>query len=775
MPRRDPWVYIGLVAFFALLFVALFGERLAPHEAIYYVLEHGRDPRPYDPGLVFPFGSDILGRDLFSVVLAGARLTLVIVTLGGLARVVAGVVLAVLGSWSRPARAAIDRTAELVGAVPATLVVLLIVLVFVRGDTTFGVFIGALLVTGWAGPYRILRAELDRLARMPFTEGAAAVGVSRSSVLVRHHLPHLMPLLAMSLSQQVVASLVALAELGVLGVFVGTTRGINIENSLSSVREVGQVNGALIADPPEWGGLLANARTIDSLWTTRWLFLVPGIAFALSAIAFAIIGFSVSRACARRNLFDDLRRPGAAVIAAACVGLVIISILVPERYAGARDWAAESRRFMRDGGADVATAFAEAGLRPVGPSFALEREVTQVIPDGLARARIGGVEVTASTQAPVEVRPFVDSDTGGGRVDAPLVFVNRGLSPADYPPRATSIFSAPDFGTLVAPFADDYAGVDVRGKVAFIVRLMGVSNGSRLSTGPDVESTILNAIRRGAAAVLFVDPDLARYVTVPTGFFTPVNPYGRLEALLPVTDVGGVPVVVLSPAAADRLLASTGIVASAIASRVDADSELARHSSSRELGTRAVVEVPLKKANAHVRSVVGEVPGVAADAGRVVVWAVLHPGSAHPPSDVAVALARQLARSDLPFIFVAFDPSVDPNGNARQVAAALAGRRVGLLLVLDSLEGSALTFATPFGDLIPALDLYAEKAGTSHVVTRGITSTSTWSWPGRAPFVEQRAAAISAMGGVGDRRADAAAVIGYLAGRIAMNAEEMRR
>src|SRR6267378_313946 len=72
----DPVTILGLLAFFGLVFVALFGERLAPHESIYFVVEHGSDPRPYDPGLVFPLGSDLLGRDLFSLVLAGARTTL---------------------------------------------------------------------------------------------------------------------------------------------------------------------------------------------------------------------------------------------------------------------------------------------------------------------------------------------------------------------------------------------------------------------------------------------------------------------------------------------------------------------------------------------------------------------------------------------------------------------------------------------------------------------------------------------------------------------------
>src|SRR5947199_9671864 len=77
--RRDFWAIIAVVAFFALLFIAFFGERIAPHEPIYYVLEHRSDPRPYDPGQVFPFGSDIHGRDLFTVVLAGAGATLAMV------------------------------------------------------------------------------------------------------------------------------------------------------------------------------------------------------------------------------------------------------------------------------------------------------------------------------------------------------------------------------------------------------------------------------------------------------------------------------------------------------------------------------------------------------------------------------------------------------------------------------------------------------------------------------------------------------------------------
>lgn len=771
VPRRDPWSYIGVFAFFALLFVALFGERIAPHEAIYFVPEHGRDPRPYDPGIVFPFGSDVLGRDLFSLVLAGAGTTLTIVLLGGISRVVAGVVLAGIGSWWRLGRIATDSLAELVSAVPATLVALLLVKVFVKADTNALVFVGALLVTGWAGPYRVIRAELDRLAHMPFTTGAVALGVGRSRIFSRHHLPHLLPLIAMNASQQIVASLVLLAELGVLGVFIGATRIINVQESLSLVR-AGGVNAAQLSDPPEWGGLLANARTIESLWTTRWLFLVPGIALALTAFAVAAIGFGVARRYARRNISEDLRGRGTVALGAAMLALTVVSAVLPERYATARDWAAGARSEVR-ATSDVEAAFRAAGLRSVGATMAVDRDATQLVKSGPATVAVGSVTASESSEAPTDLRPFVASVTGGGRVDAPLVFASRGVSSADYQPIRT-LFGPPDLGTLMNGFADDYASIDVRGKVVLLVRLIGVLAGSRGAQGPSVDTLIANAVKRGAAAVLFVDPDLPRYVNTPTSASTPTNPYRRLEADLPALDISGVPVVVLSPAAADRVLAPIGLRVSTFAKVLDAADDNTR-SASRDLGIRARVDVPLERASAHVRSVVGEVGGVPADIGRVLVWAVRHPAAPHPAADVAAALARELVARGAPFIFVDFDPSVDPNGNARSVADVLKDRRIALILVLDGVDGTALRFTTIYGDLIPAVDLYAEKAGAPHVITRSTQRTDNWSWPGIAPFVEHKTIVVSGNGGDGDLRTDAAALVAYLAGRLALGAEELPR
>jgi hypothetical protein len=122
---------------------------------------------------------------------------------------------------------------------------------------------------------------------------------------------------------------------------------------------------------------------------------------------------------------------------------------------------------------------------------------------------------------------------------------------------------------------------------------------------------------------------------------------------------------------------------------------------------------------------------------------------------------------------VLFDPAVDASTNARDVAAVLASRHVSLFLVIDALDGTALRFTTPFGDLIPALDRYAEISGAAFVSTRATASQSNWTWPGAAPYIEDRAVLITGTGGAGDPRPDAAALIGYIAGRRALGAEEM--
>jgi ABC-type dipeptide/oligopeptide/nickel transport system permease subunit len=790
MRRIDPWFAIGLVAFFVLLFVALFGERIAPYEPIFFVVNSGDLRRPFAPGEVFPLGSDVLGRDLLSLVLAGARATLIIAVVAGLARVLAGLALAVAASWWRPLRDFVDSLAEIVSAVPATLVAVLIVLIFIRGDTQIFTFVGALLVTGWAGPYRVARAEIDRLQGSPFTESALALGVRPAPLFARHHVPHLVPILAISTAQQAVASIVAVAELGVLGIFVGATKFVNISESVTVFRGVAEVGTLWISEIPEWGGLLANGRGIENLWTTRWVILVPGVAFALAAMAIAAIGLGVARQYQRRNALYDLGSRGAATFAVVCAAAVLASALVPERYAEARQWADDARaRVSTD--ASLEEAFAEGGLRPLGASFGVERQVTAIQQTGPASiAVVGGGEVREGADAATDILPVLYFASGGAVLDAPIVFAGWGLSPSDHPETAPLIgqFPAPNLGTVVKTWPDDYRAVDVRGRVAVILRMPNIQTRTRgITVGQDFETTVNNALKRGAVAVVYIDPLLP---TLPLTTFSGsrINPYRRLGETLPLRRPDGPPVIVLSVRTAERLLGPLGVSPTAILAKIgtsptpllgqmviQSDDPISQMSLARDLGTRAHVELPIARVTATPKSVVGVTPG---EPARVLIWVVMPAtrGTSAPATDALAAMVRSLAgRTGSGLAIVAFDRTADPLGNARAIADLLGRTRWDTIVVLDDLEGERLRFDTIYGDLIPMFDHYASRSGARAAITRGIANPEQWSWPGMEAFPKSRATIVRATGENGDVRGDVAALLGYIAGRDALGAPELRR
>jgi peptide/nickel transport system permease protein len=775
MLRPDPLLITALAAFFGLLFIAFFGERIAPNEQIYFVIEHGKDPRPYDPGLVFPLGSDVLGRDLFSVVLAGARATLSIVLLAGLARVGAGVLVAALGTWLRPARVLTETIADFVAAVPATLVAVILIKAFVTTDTSVPIMIGTLLLVGWAGPYRVIRAEVDRLAHAQFTEGARVIGVSGARIFWRHHLPHLAPIMAINLSQQIVASLVLLAELGVLGVIVSTVRTINVEASLSVIR-TGPQNSAFIPDVPEWGAMLSSARTVEILWLTRWVIFIPGAAFALTAMAVALIGFALARRYARRDFFKDVR--GAGVVGVAALILFVASGLVPERYAEAREWAASARAAVQPA-SDTAAAFKDIGLR----TTAVTRNKNTVVRTGLAKVTIGSFSVDEGYALPtdppntVHVRSVVSDGVGGGTsVDAPLVFAGRGITHPDEKAPAVTYRQGPPaarLAPLIEQYPNDYAGIDVHGKVVLLARFLGIDAGVRgFVEGTPVGISIADAFGRGAVGVILVDPsvgDPARSNIYPTLPRIGPNTYTHMEIEFPAISTTGAPVIVLDRAAALSLVRPLGVDLDPLLG-YDTVEAPPQRSLSRDLGVTARITVPLRVDTSSATSLIGEVPDVPDDTGRVVVWATRDLGGTPPEAakrDLLVSLARFAAARHAPFTFVEYDPRLD----AQSIREFLINRKVLVVLVLDDVHRGVLRFTTANGDLIPAIDLYAEKAGAQHEITRHTMLVEQVG----APLPELRTIVITSIGEPANAREDIAAVVGYMAGRLALGAPELQR
>lgn len=217
------------------------------------------------PSLSHLFGTDNVGRDVFSRTLAGGRIDLPIALLVTSISVVVGVCLGALagfvGGW---VDALIMRLVDIAIAFPFIVLVIAVIAIF--GPGMKGVIIGVPLV-GWSAYARLTRSEMLVVREQEYMLAAEVLGLSRRRMLFRHALPNIWrPALAFSMIE-VVLNLVLVASLSYLG---------------------------LGAQPPtpEWGGIIAEGQ--QYILTAWWISTLPGIMIILVGLGFSLLGDAVA-------------------------------------------------------------------------------------------------------------------------------------------------------------------------------------------------------------------------------------------------------------------------------------------------------------------------------------------------------------------------------------------------------------------------------------------------------------------------------------------------
>ncbi len=245
----------------AIVILAVVAAVIAPWAVPYDPSSQQLSLRLDGPGLHHPFGLDELGRDIFSRVLAGARISLLVgVTVVGVSCLVGiflGAVAGYFGGWLDDL---ISRGIDVLLAFPGIL--LAIALVAVLGPSLTNVVI-ALSVIGWVGYARLVRGQVLRARELEFVQAARALGASTWRILFRHVVPTTMSAVTVQATLGMAGAILAEAALSFLGLGVQPPA-------------------------PSWGTMLNGGRL--HLLDAPHLTIFPGVAIAVLVLGFNFLG-----------------------------------------------------------------------------------------------------------------------------------------------------------------------------------------------------------------------------------------------------------------------------------------------------------------------------------------------------------------------------------------------------------------------------------------------------------------------------------------------------
>ena len=255
--KRNRLALVGGVVVVALFLISLLAPLISPYDP--NAINAWKVLSP--PSLQNWFGTDELGRDVFSRILLGARISLKVGFVAvGIAVTIGTVVGLLSGYYSGLVDATLMRLVDIMLCFPAFFLILAVITFLEPSIWYIMMVIG---LTGWMGVARLVRAETLSIREMDYILAARCIGCSNARIIFRHILPN------------AISSVLVSATLGVAG-------AILTESALSFL-------GIGVQPPtPSWGNILTSGKDyIEFAW---WLSLFPGLAILVTVLAYNLLG-----------------------------------------------------------------------------------------------------------------------------------------------------------------------------------------------------------------------------------------------------------------------------------------------------------------------------------------------------------------------------------------------------------------------------------------------------------------------------------------------------
>jgi peptide/nickel transport system permease protein len=254
--RRHPMVIAGSLLLLAMVAMAVFAPYLGTVDP--QALSPIRRLRP--PSAQYWFGTDMLGRDVYSRVVYGARISLVVGLSVALLGSCIGLAVGLVAGFSRPVDAVVMRVMDGLMSIPA---VLLAIALMALTKASIENVIFAITIAEVPRVSRLVRGVVLSLREQPFVEAARATGTRGWRILVRHILPNTLAPLVVQGTYICAAAIITEAILSFLG--AGTPPNI-----------------------PSWGNIMAEGRSLFQV--AAYIILFPGMFLSMTVLAVNLVG-----------------------------------------------------------------------------------------------------------------------------------------------------------------------------------------------------------------------------------------------------------------------------------------------------------------------------------------------------------------------------------------------------------------------------------------------------------------------------------------------------
>ena len=261
---KGSWIgMLGLFIVIGFIIMAIVAPLITPYDPRALV------GRPFQPPMEgHPLGTDQVGRDIYSQLIWGSRVSLLVGLLASAFGVAIGTAIGLASGYFRgPPDSILMRITDLFITLPG--LPLMLILAALLGRSMWNIIL-VIAVTGWTGTARMVRSQTLSIKERPYVEAARSVGAKDWHVIMRHILPNVFPLVFANAIVGIVDAILAESGLSFLG----------------------------LGDPtkPSWGQLLRYANEAGALATGRWWFIIPpGLCIMLVAIGFAFSSYSLDQ------------------------------------------------------------------------------------------------------------------------------------------------------------------------------------------------------------------------------------------------------------------------------------------------------------------------------------------------------------------------------------------------------------------------------------------------------------------------------------------------